>query len=154
MLLIFILSDWFPPSFLAWSLWSQVVNCSKSFWHYIWVTWQLWQREKILPIFHSIELFGGNFFCITAPRQGYNDSIGIPQRQHLICAFIVTSKADTRFLKWFIAVFKILDSLRHSPSTVHSPLFFRKIIEIKHFALRTAILDECQNYLPVGAVTT
>ena len=31
--------------------------------------------------------------------------------------------------------------------TVHSPLFFRKIIEIEHFALRAAILDECQTYL-------
>ena len=31
--------------------------------------------------------------------------------------------------------------------TVHSPLFFRKIVEIKRFALRAAILHECQNYL-------
>ena len=35
--------------------------------------------------------------------------------------------------------------------TVHSPLFFRKIIEIERFALRTAILHECQNYLGGGA---
>ena len=31
--------------------------------------------------------------------------------------------------------------------TVHSPLFFRKIIEVERFALRAAILHECQNYL-------
>ena len=36
--------------------------------------------------------------------------------------------------------------------TVHSPLFFRKIIEIEGFALRAAILHECQNYLGGGAV--
>ena len=34
--------------------------------------------------------------------------------------------------------------------TVHSPLFFRKIIEIERFALRAAILRECQNYLGGG----
>ena len=34
--------------------------------------------------------------------------------------------------------------------TVHSPLFFRKIIEIKRFALWAAILYECQNYLGGG----
>ena len=34
--------------------------------------------------------------------------------------------------------------------TVHSPLFFRKIIEIERFALRAAILHECQNYLGGG----
>ena len=34
--------------------------------------------------------------------------------------------------------------------TVHSPLFFRKIIEIERFALRAAILHECQNYLGEG----
>ena len=34
--------------------------------------------------------------------------------------------------------------------TVHSPLFFRKIIEIESFALRAAILHECQNYLGGG----
>ena len=33
---------------------------------------------------------------------------------------------------------------------VHSPYFPRKIVEIKHFALRAAILDECQNYLGGG----
>ena len=31
--------------------------------------------------------------------------------------------------------------------TVYSPLFFRKIVEIERFALRAAILHECQNYL-------
>ena len=36
--------------------------------------------------------------------------------------------------------------------TVHSPLFFRKIVEIERFALRASILDECQNYLGAGAV--
>ena len=30
--------------------------------------------------------------------------------------------------------------------TVHSPLFFRKIIETDRFVLRAAILHECQNY--------
>ena len=33
------------------------------------------------------------------------------------------------------------------PQTVRSPLFFRKVIEIERFALRAAILHECQNYL-------
>ena len=40
--------------------------------------------------------------------------------------------------------------MRYSPKTVHSPLFFRKIIEIERFALRTAILDEYQKYLGGG----
>ena len=31
--------------------------------------------------------------------------------------------------------------------TVHSPLFFCKIIEIERFVLQAAILHECQNYL-------
>ena len=30
--------------------------------------------------------------------------------------------------------------------TVHSPLFFRKIVGIKRFAFRAAILRECQKY--------
>ena len=34
--------------------------------------------------------------------------------------------------------------------TVHSPLFFRKIIEIERLALRATILHECQNYLGGG----
>ena len=36
--------------------------------------------------------------------------------------------------------------------TVHTSqsLFFRKIVEIEHFVLRAAILDECQNYLGGG----
>ena len=34
--------------------------------------------------------------------------------------------------------------------TVHGPLSFRKIIEIERFALQTAILHECQNYLGGG----
>ena len=32
----------------------------------------------------------------------------------------------------------------------HSPLFFRKIVEIERFSLRDAILRECQNYLGGG----
>ena len=36
--------------------------------------------------------------------------------------------------------------------TVHSPLFFRKIVEIERFPLRAAILHECQNYLGRGAI--
>ena len=36
------------------------------------------------------------------------------------------------------------------PWTVHSPLFFRKIIEIERLALRAAILHKCQNYLGDG----
>ena len=36
------------------------------------------------------------------------------------------------------------------PDPVHSPLFFRKIVEIERFALRAAILHECQNYLGGG----
>ena len=32
----------------------------------------------------------------------------------------------------------------------HSPLFYRKTIEIERFALRVAILHECQNYLGGG----
>ena len=36
---------------------------------------------------------------------------------------------------------QILDgNFLHSPYTVHSPLFFRKIVEIEHFALQAAIL--------------
>ena len=35
---------------------------------------------------------------------------------------------------------------------VHSPLFFRKIVEIERFPLRAAILHECQNYLGGGAI--
>ena len=69
MSLIFIIGDWFSPSFLAWSVWIEVVNSSKSFWHYIWVTWQLWQREKILPIFHSMEFFGGNFLLHSSSQR-------------------------------------------------------------------------------------
>ena len=36
--------------------------------------------------------------------------------------------------------------------TVHTSqsLVFRKIVEIEHFVLREAILDECQNYLDMG----
>ena len=34
-----------------------------------------------------------------------------------------------------------------SLKTVHSPLFFHKIVEIKHFVLWAAILDECQKLL-------
>ena len=34
--------------------------------------------------------------------------------------------------------------------TVHSPIFFRKIIEIERLALRATILHECQNYLGGG----
>ena len=35
--------------------------------------------------------------------------------------------------------------------TVHSPLFFRKIIEFE-FMLRAAISHECQNYLGAGSL--
>ena len=31
--------------------------------------------------------------------------------------------------------------------TVHTPLFYGKIVEIEDFALQVAILDECQIYL-------
>ena len=31
--------------------------------------------------------------------------------------------------------------------TVHTPLFYRKIVEIEDFALQVAILNECQIYL-------
>ena len=40
----------------------------------------------------------------------------------------------------------------NAPLTVHSPLFFRKIVEIEGFALRAAILHECQNYLRGGGL--
>ena len=36
-------------------------------------------------------------------------------------------------------------------TTFHSPLFSRKIVEIECYALRVAILDECQNYLGAGS---
>ena len=36
--------------------------------------------------------------------------------------------------------------------TVHSPLFFRKIIEFERFVLRAAISHECQNYLGAGGL--
>ena len=35
-------------------------------------------------------------------------------------------------------------------SIVHSPLFFRKIIEFERCALGTAIMDKCQNFLQGG----
>ena len=35
-------------------------------------------------------------------------------------------------------------------SIIHSPLFFRKIVEIEWYVLRAAILHECQNYLGDG----
>ena len=31
--------------------------------------------------------------------------------------------------------------------SVHNPLFSRKIVEIERFALRAAVLHECQNYM-------
>ena len=34
--------------------------------------------------------------------------------------------------------------------TVHTPLFYGKIVEIEDFALQVAILDECQIYLGGG----
>ena len=34
--------------------------------------------------------------------------------------------------------------------TAHSPLFFRKIVDIERFALRATVLDECQIYLGGG----
>ena len=43
--------------------------------------------------------------------------------------------------------------IRYMPlQTVHTSqcLFFRKIVENEHFAIRAAILDECQNYLGGG----
>ena len=40
-----------------------------------------------------------------------------------------------------------LSTQLHRQQTVHSPLFFRKIIEIERFALRAAIFHEYQNYL-------
>ena len=43
---------------------------------------------------------------------------------------------------------KEIDTVKNS---VHSPLFFRKIVEIERYVLRAAILHECQNYLG-GAV--
>ena len=33
-----------------------------------------------------------------------------------------------------------------------SPLFFRKIVEIEVFALRLAILDECELWIPTRSV--
>ena len=36
--------------------------------------------------------------------------------------------------------------------TVHSPLFFRKMVEIEGFALRVAIFHQCQNYLRRGYI--
>ena len=41
-------------------------------------------------------------------------------------------------------------ALENTDQTVHSPLFFRKIIEIERFVLQAAILLECQNYLGGG----
>ena len=38
----------------------------------------------------------------------------------------------------------------HFLQTVHSPLLSRTIVEIVRFALRAAILHECQNYLRGG----
>ena len=36
--------------------------------------------------------------------------------------------------------------------TVHSPLFFRKIVKIERFVLQAAILHGCQNHLGRGVV--
>ena len=36
--------------------------------------------------------------------------------------------------------------------TVHSPLFFHKIVKIKRVVLQAAILHGCQNHLGRGAV--
>ena len=38
--------------------------------------------------------------------------------------------------------------------TVHSPVFFRKIVDIERFALRATILDDCQIYLRGGGQST
>ena len=43
---------------------------------------------------------------------------------------------------------KEIDTVKNS---VHSPLFFRKIVEIERYVLRAAILHECQNYLGGGS---
>ena len=37
-------------------------------------------------------------------------------------------------------------NLTHATTDCSQSLFFRKIVEIEHFALRAAILEECQNY--------
>ena len=34
--------------------------------------------------------------------------------------------------------------------TVHTPLIYRKIVEIEDFALQMAVLDDCQIYLKGG----
>ena len=44
---------------------------------------------------------------------------------------------------------KIICDIR-ARQTVHSPLFFRKIVEIERSALRVAISHECQNHLGGG----
>ena len=44
----------------------------------------------------------------------------------------------------------VLDPLYGAKWTVHSALFFRKIVEVECFALRAAILHECQNNLGAG----
>ena len=43
------------------------------------------------------------------------------------------------------------DILRFDSTCIYPP-FFPKIVQIERFALRVAILDECQNYLGGGTV--
>ena len=43
-----------------------------------------------------------------------------------------------------------MDQIALEYSTVHSPPFSRKIVEIERFALRAVILHECQSYLGGG----
>ena len=42
------------------------------------------------------------------------------------------------------------DTCHYRLFTLPRSLVFREIVEIEHFALRAAILDECQNYLGGG----
>ena len=46
---------------------------------------------------------------------------------------------------------KLVMFLTHIRARLFTVLFFRKIIEIEGFVLRTAILHECKNYLGGGS---
>ena len=55
----------------------------------------------------------------------------------------------TKKIDWFVSLFVyyLFYLFCCFVLTVHSPLFFRKIVEIVRIALQAAILNECQNYL-------
>ena len=64
-----------------------------------------------------------------------------------------THHTEAIWVSWSTKI-KNNNNLQESESgrmyTVHSPVFFRKIVDIERFALRATILDKCQIYLGGG----